>query len=261
MVYACKGTSAVELHVMGQCAPALKANSLLCLLQKQHPEAADSDKNSHDGQSATPTSSRDSLQGTLERKADVKRALLRRPEYDPPARVADGLFIGEHLHTPVHHCVPRCITDATVAAVPGADSLVHLHPAVYASCAPATASAHASTQACDLVPGTGGVGAARDLEKLEALGVTHIVNASPIVPCFHRKRLRYRSICVYDDEQDDIAQHFAAATAFIAKVLIGTSGRCLHMHGRSASSASSHCGRGCAGVSEELKRVSEKLSH
>jgi hypothetical protein len=48
--------------------------------------------------------------------------------------------------------------------------------------------------------------------------VTHVVNASPIVPCFHRKRLRYRSICVYDDEQDDIAQHFASAIAFIAKV-------------------------------------------
>jgi hypothetical protein len=125
-------------------------------LQKQHPEAATSDEYSDDGQSGSPASSRDSLQGTLQRKADVKRALLRRPEYDPPARVADGLFIG-------------------------------------------------------------GVGAARDLEKLEALGVTHVVNASPIVPCFHRKRLRYRSICVYDDEQDDIAQHFAAATAFIAK--------------------------------------------
>jgi hypothetical protein len=65
---------------------------------------------------------------------------------------------------------------------------------------------------------TGGVGAARDLEKLEELGVTHIVNASPIVPCFHRKRLRYCSICVYDDEQDDIAQHFAATIAFITKV-------------------------------------------
>lgn len=38
----------------------------------------------------------DSLQSCLERKADEKRALLRRPEYDPPACVAEGLFIGEH---------------------------------------------------------------------------------------------------------------------------------------------------------------------
>lgn len=70
-----------------------------------------------------------------------------------------------------------------------------------------------------LLQSAGGVGAARDLEALDALGVTHVVNASPIVPCFHRKRLRYRSICVYDDEHDDIAQHFAATSAYIAKVL------------------------------------------
>ena len=95
---------------------------------------------------------------------------------------------------------------------------MHLHLAVYASWPLASASAPTSAQASNLIHCTGGVGAARDLEKLEALGVTHVVNASPIVPCFHRKRLRYRSICVYDDEQDDIAQHFAAATAFIAKV-------------------------------------------
>jgi protein tyrosine phosphatase (PTP) superfamily phosphohydrolase (DUF442 family) len=98
----------------------------------------------------------DSLQSCLERKADVKRALLRRPEYDPPACIAEGLYIG-------------------------------------------------------------GVGAARDLEALQALGVTHVVNASPVVPCFHRRKMRYRSICVYDDEHDDIAQFFEATNAFIAK--------------------------------------------
>lgn len=76
-----------------------KANPLLRVSQKQRPEAAQSDDNSDDGQSGSPTSSRDSLQGTLQRKADVKRALLRRPEYDPPARVADGLFIGVLLRS------------------------------------------------------------------------------------------------------------------------------------------------------------------
>lgn len=123
--------------------------------QQQQAELASS-PDSQDSLACSPPSSQDSLQGALQRKADEKRAMLRRPEYDPPCRVADGLFIG-------------------------------------------------------------GVGAARDLEALEALGVTHVVNASPIVPCFHRKRLRYRSIVVYDDEQDDIAQHFAATSAFIAK--------------------------------------------
>ncbi len=62
------------------------------------------------------------------------------------------------------------------------------------------------------------MGAARDLEALQTLGVTHVLNASPIVPCFHRRKLRYKNLLVYDDEQEDIAQFFEAANAFIAKV-------------------------------------------
>ena len=34
---------------------------------------------------------------------------------------------------------------------------------------------------------TGSIGAARNLEALRGCGVTHVVNASPIVPCFHRR--------------------------------------------------------------------------
>lgn len=67
--------------------------------------------------------------------------------------------------------------------------------------------------------------------------MTHVVNASPIVPCFHRKRLRYRSIGVYDDEQDDIAQHFAATSAFIAKVLAGVAQRSAAGHGCTRTAA------------------------
>lgn len=33
----------------------------------------------------------------------------------------------------------------------------------------------------------GSIGAARNLEALRGCGVTHVVNASPIVPCFHRR--------------------------------------------------------------------------
>ena len=80
-----------------RCAYKQQTDLLLRLPQKQRPDAANSDRDSDDCLSGSPTSSRDSLQGTLQRKADVKRALLRRPEYDPPARVADGLFIGELL--------------------------------------------------------------------------------------------------------------------------------------------------------------------
>jgi hypothetical protein len=79
-----------------------KAKRLLLLLQKQRPEVAGSD----DSPPPSPTGSQDTLQGTLQRKADAKRALLHRPEYDPPARVADGLFIGELLA--LLSCWPAC---------------------------------------------------------------------------------------------------------------------------------------------------------
>lgn len=64
----------------------------------------------------------------------------------------------------------------------------------------------------------GGVGAARDLEKLQALGVTHVVNASPIVPCFHKKVLRYKSVNVFDDSDEDIAQFFPTISNYISRV-------------------------------------------
>lgn len=64
----------------------------------------------------------------------------------------------------------------------------------------------------------GGVGAARDLERLNALDITHVVNASPLVPCFHKKTLHYRSVSVFDDPQEDIAQFFTAVNYYIGKV-------------------------------------------
>lgn len=66
--------------------------------------------------------------------------------------------------------------------------------------------------------GTGGIAAARNLQALKAAGVSHVVNASPIVPCFHRGRLHYRVVSVYDDEAEDITQHFPATNRYIAKV-------------------------------------------
>ena len=41
---------------------------------------------------------------------------------------------------------------------------------------------------------------------------------SQIVPCFHRKKLRYRAVFVYDDGEEDISQFFGPTNAFIAKV-------------------------------------------
>ena len=64
----------------------------------------------------------------------------------------------------------------------------------------------------------GGVGAARDLHRLKVLGVTHVVNASPIVPCFHKKALHYCFVGVYDDPEEDIAQFFPSVCHYISKV-------------------------------------------
>ena len=45
-----------------------------------------------------------------------------------------------------------------------------------------------------------------------------MLNASPIVPCFHRRQLRYKVVTVFDDAQEDIAQFFEETNRYIAKV-------------------------------------------
>ena len=64
----------------------------------------------------------------------------------------------------------------------------------------------------------GGIAAARNLRALKAAGISHVVNASPIVPCFHRSKMRYRVVSVFDDPEDDIMQFFEATNRYIAKV-------------------------------------------
>ena len=49
-----------------------------------------------------------------------------------------------------------------------------------------------------------------------------MVNASPIVPCFHRSRLRYRVVSVFDDPEEDIMQFFESTNRYIAKVSVST---------------------------------------
>lgn len=65
---------------------------------------------------------------------------------------------------------------------------------------------------------TGSLGAARNLEGLRKRGVTHVLNASPIVPCFHRGQFRYKCVPVYDDADEDISSFFSETNRFIAKV-------------------------------------------
>ena len=47
-----------------------------------------------------------------------------------------------------------------------------------------------------------------------------MVNASPIVPCFHRSWLRYHVVSVFDDPEEDIMQFFEVTNRYIAKVCL-----------------------------------------
>jgi hypothetical protein len=71
----------------------------------------------------------------------------------------------------------------------------------------------------------GSLGAAKNLPALHREGVTHILNASPIVPCYHRRHFRYKVVSVYDDAQEDISQHFDDTNKYISKVNLTFSGR------------------------------------
>ena len=64
----------------------------------------------------------------------------------------------------------------------------------------------------------GSIGSARNLEALKKRGITHVLNASPIVPRFHKKHFSYLTVHVYDDPEEDIARFFHQATCFIARV-------------------------------------------
>lgn len=67
----------------------------------------------------------------------------------------------------------------------------------------------------------GSIGAAKNLQALHREGVTHILNASPIVPCFHRRQFKYKVVSIYDDAQEDIAQFFEETNKYISKVRMG----------------------------------------
>lgn len=93
---------------------------------------------------------------------------------------------------------------------------------------------------CLVAPGIylGGVGAARELQRLQDLGVTHVVNASPIVPCFHRKALHYQTVDIYDDGDDDIKEHLQKTSVYISKVIRKGGSVLVHCYaGQSRSSA------------------------
>jgi len=84
------------------------------------------------------------------------------------------------------------------------------------------------------------VGGAKNLEAIRAAGITHIVNASPLVPCFHEGSpgLEYRRVDVYDTADADLAAHFAPVSAHIAGALAGGGAVLVHCYaGQSRSAA------------------------
>lgn len=77
---------------------------------------------------------------------------------------------------------------------------------------------------CKVAPGLfiGAVGAARNLKALRKRGITHIVNASPIVPCYFRDApspgtIQYHCVPIYDDESADLLSHLDQTVNFIAE--------------------------------------------
>lgn len=72
---------------------------------------------------------------------------------------------------------------------------------------------------CTVLPGLhiGPVGAARNLDSLQSKGITHVLNASPVIPCFHKRQLRYKQVLVYDDPGEDISAFFSESNRFINK--------------------------------------------
>lgn len=61
----------------------------------------------------------------------------------------------------------------------------------------------------------GSQGAARNLKALRKRGVTHIVNATAILPCYFEDRFAYLKIPIFDDESTDVYSWFYDVNNFI----------------------------------------------
>ena len=75
---------------------------------------------------------------------------------------------------------------------------------------------------CQVLEGLfiGPIGAARNLKALRKRGITHILNVSPIVPCYFRDNpegaFTYHLVPIYDDSSVDLLPHLEEAVDFIA---------------------------------------------
>lgn len=83
----------------------------------------------------------------------------------------------------------------------------------------------------------GGIGAARNIESLRKAGIRYIVNASPVVPRFHPNEMTYKVVQVFDDPEEDIAQHFDDVNQFIQQVCTCGTALCVFLHAPGAAMA------------------------
>ena len=71
---------------------------------------------------------------------------------------------------------------------------------------------------CEVVPPflfVGGVGAAYNGDRLQAAGITHVLNVTPNLQNLFPGRFTYLRVAVDDAPDADLAAHFDACTAFI----------------------------------------------
>ena len=128
-----------------------------------------------------------------------------------PCHVADGLYIGE----PWLRALCSLAAEASLAKKSSACSLFRLTTLArrleqLVECPPAYLS--------DWFGSSGSIRAARNKHGLQKAGIKYVLNASPVVPCFHGSCFRYKTVAVYDDVDEDIAQHFPDTNSFIDQV-------------------------------------------
>lgn len=85
----------------------------------------------------------------------------------------------------------------------------------------------------------GSIGAARNIKALQKCGITHILNASPAVPCFFQEHgnFEYLQVNLFDDSEADLLVHVEKTNKFIIEGR-GAGGILVHCYaGQSRSAA------------------------
>lgn len=186
------------------------------------------------------------------RKLAQARQQARKDKY--PCKVAEGLYIGGccaklqlrawSVLPLLPHLRPPCLLAFLLLLFP----LAHPYPrpacnAACQACRAARLLASSSPAPCSPPPPpppAGAVGAARNLKALQKAGITHVVNASPAVPCFFREHgtFEYLAVDLYDDPSADLLVHVDRVNEFIDSARKAGGGVLVHCYaGQSRSAA------------------------